>query len=373
MSNRTILYLTPLYPPERGGAAEYFSILVDEIKKNKDVTRIYVISSYNWSFPIKSLSSQIKIYRLIYPKLGTGSALKKIIALTLNILSSLIVFVIFFCKLHKNDIVHFHSSFCPLWPKRGLKVNWPFFIFLKMLGLKGIIRIMDIRDRLSIPHIRTYEEVVDHIICASENIYKDAKKVLLHTQKCVHIPIPLRGLDQFLDPKEFERYQKYRPYIAFVGDIVREKGICELVKAVEILRNKGILLSLVVVGPPTDKKLVSELESIDFVVYLGPKSHKDVANIMYVSELIALPSHSEGMPRVCLEAAQLGKKFLAPPGIPEFERGCPEVVTRILLPNEIAEKIDILLHKKKLSFYNISVHNEMTVMQELKALYKIKN
>ena len=96
--------------------------------------------------------------------------------------------------------------------------------------------------------------------------------------------------------------------ILFVGNLKREKGLYELVQAFKLIINKNIdnqtALYLIGEGPfKRDIYQYVKAEGISDAVHLiGRKDPIDVALWMNAASVLCLPSYSEGMPNVVLEA-----------------------------------------------------------------------
>jgi teichuronic acid biosynthesis glycosyltransferase TuaC len=84
----------------------------------------------------------------------------------------------------------------------------------------------------------------------------------------------------------------------YVGRLVPGKGIEELAAAFQTLRQTSLLGVVIGSGP-----LADQLTGRDNVMCLGPKSPDDVAVGMAAADFLVLPSHSEGLPTVLMEAA----------------------------------------------------------------------
>ena len=98
--------------------------------------------------------------------------------------------------------------------------------------------------------------------------------------------------------------------IGFVGRVVREKGIGELVRAFKSLREKGQNISLVLIGPfepdldPIEPEVLEVLKNDKNIFKLGYMPHPEKA--LCQTDLLCLPSYREGFPMVVLEAGALG-------------------------------------------------------------------
>jgi glycosyltransferase involved in cell wall biosynthesis len=121
--------------------------------------------------------------------------------------------------------------------------------------------------------------------------------------------------------------------VGFVGRIVAEKGILELITAVAFLRQQSYRIDLLVVGPidtaKRDHVNVPQLGLREGVVFVGLRS--DMPAMYAAMDVLVLPSHREGLPLVLVEAAAMGLPVVA-----SDIRGCREVVrqgrTGILVP-----------------------------------------
>jgi glycosyltransferase involved in cell wall biosynthesis len=112
--------------------------------------------------------------------------------------------------------------------------------------------------------------------------------------------------------------------VTMVGRLVRYKGVKEYLETAKLLKNNYGDVAFLLVGPQ-DKTLASfPMEELSRysqdVKYIGARS--DVREILSLSDIVVLPSYyREGIPRILLEAASMGKPIIAT-NIP----GCMEVV-----------------------------------------------
>lgn len=111
----------------------------------------------------------------------------------------------------------------------------------------------------------------------------------------------------------------------FVGRIVKDKGINEMVKAFMRLCDECAGVSLIIVGPfedaenPVDNETRTALHNHPHIHLLGPRS--DVKPYIVACDMLLLPSYREGLPTVPIEAGALSIPTIAS-DIP----GCNEVV-----------------------------------------------
>lgn len=115
----------------------------------------------------------------------------------------------------------------------------------------------------------------------------------------------------------------------FIGRVVRDKGINELVKAFEKLYRENPAVRLVVVGQfeekldpvlPEVKEMMQNCLEIEMVGY-----QKDVRPFLLASDVLVLPSYREGFPNVVMQAGAMGL-----PCIVTDINGCNEII----VPNE---------------------------------------
>ena len=115
-------------------------------------------------------------------------------------------------------------------------------------------------------------------------------------------------LERFLEPVEAERTSP-RPIVMMIGRLVREKGCLDFAAVARALAGKA---DFVHVGPtePDQHDAVgpSDMERAG-VTLVGPVD--DVRPYITAADIVVLPSYREGIPRVAMEAAAIGRPVVA--------------------------------------------------------------
>jgi teichuronic acid biosynthesis glycosyltransferase TuaC len=103
--------------------------------------------------------------------------------------------------------------------------------------------------------------------------------------------------------------------VLYVGDLLAAKGIRELVRALESLRDPRILGLFVGDGPLRKEVRQSAVTRSD-----GTRPNEEMAVYMAAADVLVLPSYGEGLPTVLVEAGAVGVPILATSvgGIPEL-------------------------------------------------------
>jgi glycosyltransferase involved in cell wall biosynthesis len=116
--------------------------------------------------------------------------------------------------------------------------------------------------------------------------------------------------------------------IAYLGRLVRSKGLLELVEALALLAGAGREFTLRIAGSgPLETELATAVRAAGLlgrVRFLGPLAGADKARLWLHAEVFALPSHFEGLPYALLEA---------------MAGGCVPVTTRLAaIPDVVRER-----------------------------------
>ena len=144
--------------------------------------------------------------------------------------------------------------------------------------------------------------------------------------------------------------------LLFVGRVVKDKGVNELIESFTILNEKFNNLKLLIVGDfeeelsPISTKSMENMKSNNNIISVG--FQKDIQEYLAISSLFVLPSYREGLPNSLIEAGSFGIPLLA-----TDINGCNEVI----IPN----KTGILVEKKSVS----SLVEGVSLLLENKELY----
>jgi capsular polysaccharide biosynthesis glycosyltransferase capM len=132
----------------------------------------------------------------------------------------------------------------------------------------------------------------------------------------------------------------------FVGRIVSDKGINELIKAFSELQaaenNEQIGIKLLLVGglesdlDPLNPETLAEINQNRDIISVG--FQQDVRPFFAISDALAFPSYREGFPNVVMQAGAMGL-----PSIVSDINGCNEIIVEgengLIIPSKNVEKL----------------------------------
>tara|TARA_B100000963_G_C22639755_1_gene679794 strand:- start:1630 stop:2745 length:1116 start_codon:yes stop_codon:yes gene_type:complete len=157
----------------------------------------------------------------------------------------------------------------------------------------------------------------------------------------------------------------------FIGRMIKDKGINELIDAAKKLREENIDFKLQFLGPceVQNRTAISKIEIMNWekeglIEYLGETN--DVRKFITDTHCVVLPSYREGTPKSLLESCSMGRPVLATdvPGCREVvEHGNNGLLCAVENSNDLADKMK--------EFIEIS-HKDRIKMGEAGRL-KIKN
>lgn len=145
----------------------------------------------------------------------------------------------------------------------------------------------------------------------------------------------------------------------FVGRLVGDKGINELVSAFEMLCKKQSSIKLILVGPlevdldPLHQATMQSINNNKHIISVGYQ--QDVRPFMAVAHVLVFPSYREGFPNVVMQAGAMGLPIIA-----SEINGCDEIV--------IPQVNGMLIKVKDMQ----AILQAMETIQEQRLLAKLK-
>ena len=143
--------------------------------------------------------------------------------------------------------------------------------------------------------------------------------------------------------------------ILFIGNIEIFKGIFELLEAFQQINSNNKNVKLMIIGGGTKehkiKNKVSKYNLDDYVIFKGEISPETIQNYYQMADIFTLPSYTEGLPMVVIEAMACGIPVVGSNagGIPELVK---DNVNGFLVPPKdveiLKEKLEILVDNDKL-------------------------
>ena len=358
-----ILYVTGVYPPIRGGASENYRSFVEGIAKEDSVRSITVLTSYTpgASHYERDRNRKIIIIRMLVNYKIIRNRLLKSILLIVNILQFMLFSVVFKC-FKRADIIQIHSD--SIFIMKGMAIN-PGVYFLSKTSKHSIL---DIRDKVGIPKRDLGFSIY---LANSKRIYEVIKqRVPVDRGLLIYSPIRRYPLESLL--RHSSQYRKYDPYICFLGTISKSKGVFQLLDAMSKIQKMRPMwnLNLVICG-----EYMERLRDLpQNCKYLGALDHFNAMSVLVGSRLVVLPSLSESLPRVCIEALIYERPVLTVRGVPEVDEALSaKHLVESIEPDFLAERILNLVGDHCTTMknsYDFEVHDENIVITKLFSLYK---
>lgn len=282
-----ILFLVPI-PPPYGGIANWFSQVSKSLDADDNV-EYSVIDIFPGNDAIAATS--------ILQRIKKGLALFSLIQSVKREL-----------KTNKYDVIHITTS-------GSLAVIRDYFI-TRAIRNTGVPVIYHIHCGRFPGYLKRggwranlIKEVVSMsavTIAIEKNTYRSVSKAVVGAN--VKMVPNMIDLDQLPEPKTIKK-----KYVSYVGWLIKEKGIEELIEAWNIVGEKYKDYTLMLVGPIKEdfSSTIKSLIETDNVKVPGEVTHESALEIINDSQLFVLPSYTEGLPNVILEAMSLKTPIIA--------------------------------------------------------------
>ncbi len=222
----------------------------------------------------------------------------------------------------KPDIVHGHFIFPAGSATRMIGKTWDIPCVLTAHG----------SDVNYYPHfnsgaLRRFTHTVagaDQVIAVSQALASRIRQLAPCQPLTMPIGVNVRRFRR-TPPNDAKRRLGLRPdrsYLIYAGGLLIGKGLRELMAAFGSIAPRFPHVDLLVVGDGKHRaEVVAAAQSFAHrVQFVGAVPHDDIATWMSACELLVLPSYSEGLPTVIVEAGALGIPVVATDvgGIPEL-------------------------------------------------------
>jgi len=234
--------------------------------------------------------------------------------------------------------------------------GWATMQFGRRAGLPVVLKVLG-SDILVLATGRRRQRIVE-TLCGVESVIAVSEDLARHVIRMGAPPSRVHVVPEGLNTEIFSpgdqgvaRSRLGLPasgkMILFVGNLLKSKGVVDLVRACAVLRDRGIQFFCRIVGQGSDAASVEQMirtsHLADSVSCVGARPHAELADWFRASDVVTLPSYSEGIPNVLREAISCGKPFVSTSvgGIPEI---ADPSFSRLVPPGSIAELAEALAH-----------------------------
>lgn len=352
----------------RNGGVE---VVVERLSEGL-VNKGYLVTAYNRTdFKTKKVS----IFHGIKMKYAPTLRIKGLAAMSSSFFATIQAL------LDKNDVFHFHAE-------GPAAMAWipKFFKKRVIVTIHGLDHRRGKWGKLACWYIKLGERIAvknaDEIIVLSRGLQSYFKET--YNRKTKLIP---NGID-VVHKKKVDKIKKWgldkNSYILYLGRIVPEKGVKELVISYNKIKTKK---KLVIAGGSSDSnKYLEEVKNIskdnDNIIFTDFVVGGVLAELFSNAYIYVLPSKLEGMPMSLLEAMAYGNCCLVS-DIPESIDVIKEngVSFKLSYTYDLSEKLEYLCnnieivdkYKKKSSNYIYKEYSWMYVIKKVSEVYEMSD
>lgn len=166
------------------------------------------------------------------------------------------------------------------------------------------------------------------VILLSKLLYPDMASFVDEGQViCIPNGSPVFIDDNLLRQAIEKRKQNKFPKVLFLSNLLKLKGVFDLLESIRILKNKGIQFEAIFAGAPLDiskedfELRCKKLDIEGYAKYVGPKYGQNKTDILLNSDIFVFPTLNDAFGVVILEAMQAGL-----PVVSTIEGAIPEIV-----------------------------------------------
>lgn len=206
--------------------------------------------------------------------------------------------------------------------------------------------------------------LVDSIVVYSDHMINDLKLCRFRSKISV-VPRHYIDFQSFRRTKAFEERDNI---IGYIGRLSEEKGVLNFVAAIQLLFEKNMDSNVKILiggnGPllPAIEHMLIGSHVHKNVTLVGWISHDELPSYLNMLKLLVVPSYTEGLPNIVIEAMSCGTPVLATPvgGVPDL---IEDGITGFILENNFPETIlDGIQHAlDSPSIYGVSENAEILV------------
>ncbi|WP_235842049.1 glycosyltransferase [Neobacillus fumarioli] len=216
----------------------------------------------------------------------------------------------------RTAVVHAHYVF-----PSGMLAKW----YKKLYGARMIVTAHggDIDQMAKKSHriahmTKSILKEADHVIAVGQELYTTLETAFSVQHEKLSLINMGVNLEVFRPVEKTEARSRCgiptgKTPLLFVGNIIEQKGLNELVQAFALLRRNHPEYDLYIIGSDKDYGYVNRLKALidengvtESIHFLGTKKQEEVALWMAAAEVFILPSHIEGFGLVAIEAMACG-------------------------------------------------------------------
>ena len=270
-----------------------------------------------------------------------------------------------FLKKEKPEIVHVHTPMAGVLGRTAAKLaNVPIIIYtahgfyfhenMSMLKYNLFLNIEKFMGRNFTEYIFT-QSVEDLEIANSCKFKKQNQMMAIGNGVDVSVRFNPSNINQHIKQELYDKLNIHKDdiVVTFIGRLVEEKGILDLLKSYNYIKSK---VKFIIVGDKFqgDRDIyvnyeIDKYKNNENIKFVGKIAN--VEEILSITDIFCLPSYREGMPRSIIEAMAMECAVIATNirgSREEVLDGNTGFLVDLKSPNEIAKKIDVLSNDKKL-------------------------
>ena len=174
-------------------------------------------------------------------------------------------------------------------------------------------------DELKLRGYRLLEHQIlrhfDRVICVSDEMFNELKGEGIAASKLRVIAngINVDDFESAVPARDLETMKLGRRAVGIVARLVERKGHRELLRAAKEVINQHAEVIFFIIGDGSLRNdfalLVREYGLVSNVIFTGPRS--DMPQVYAALDIVALPSHAEGVPIVVIEGMAAGRAVIA--------------------------------------------------------------